>query len=212
MISRIKPVLLFAIVVAGLATTHALAQAPTDAQRAAIKSSCRSDYMAHCASVPPGGMASLQCLQKNMASLSSSCQVAVKAVEPAAVPATAAESKPGAATKPPATKSSTTKSTANKPAATPAAETTGATTPATATAPAPAAVPAVAAATAPVLVLRPLRPLEEVRIVRAACGADARTFCAAVEPGGGRIARCLAANAPSLSPACKSMLMQFAAQ
>ena len=41
----------------------ALAQAPSQAQRDAIKSQCRSDYMAHCASVPPGGEASLQCLQ-----------------------------------------------------------------------------------------------------------------------------------------------------
>src|SRR5882757_1771439 len=59
----------------------AFSQGPTDAQRAAIKSQCRSDYMAHCASVPPGGAPALQCLQKNMASLSSSCQSAVRAVE-----------------------------------------------------------------------------------------------------------------------------------
>src|SRR3569832_51699 len=62
------------------------AQAPTDAQRNAIRSACRSDYMAHCSSVPPGGAESLQCLQKNMSSLSSSCQTAVRAVEPAAPP------------------------------------------------------------------------------------------------------------------------------
>ena len=54
----------------------AFAQAPSQAQRDAIKSQCRSDYMAHCSSVPPGGEASLQCLQKNMSSLSSSCQSA----------------------------------------------------------------------------------------------------------------------------------------
>ena len=51
--------------------TPAFSQAPTDAQRSAIRSQCRSDYEAHCASIPPGGMASLQCLQKNMSSLSS---------------------------------------------------------------------------------------------------------------------------------------------
>src|ERR1700723_3653170 len=60
--------------------TPAFSQAPTDAQRSAIRSQCRSDYEAHCASVPPGGMASLQCLQKNMSSLSSGCQSAVRAV------------------------------------------------------------------------------------------------------------------------------------
>jgi hypothetical protein len=40
----------------------AFAQGPTDAQRATIKSQCRSDYMAHCSSVPPGGAPALQCL------------------------------------------------------------------------------------------------------------------------------------------------------
>ena len=49
----------------------AVAQGPTEAQREAVKSECRSDYIAHCSSVPPGGEASLQCLQKNMSSLSS---------------------------------------------------------------------------------------------------------------------------------------------
>src|ERR1035438_2874111 len=48
----------------------AFSQAPTDAQRSAIRSACRADYEAHCASVPPGGMASLQCLQQNMSSRS----------------------------------------------------------------------------------------------------------------------------------------------
>ena len=73
---------------AALFVTAASAQAPSQAQRDAIKSQCRSDYMAHCSSVPPGGEASLQCLQKNMSSLSSSCQSAVRAVEaPAAAAA-----------------------------------------------------------------------------------------------------------------------------
>jgi hypothetical protein len=66
----------------------AFAQAPSDAQRAAIRSACRSDYIAHCSSVPPGGAESLQCLQKNMASLSAPCKSAVNAVQaPAAAPA-----------------------------------------------------------------------------------------------------------------------------
>ena len=64
----------------------ASAQAPSQAQRDAIKSQCRSDYMAHCSSIPPGGEASLQCLQKNMSSLAPGCQSAVRAVE---APATA---------------------------------------------------------------------------------------------------------------------------
>ena len=70
----------------------AFAQAPSDAQRSAIRSACRSDYMARCSSVTPGGIEALQCLQKNMSSLSSGCQSAVRAVEPAAEPK--AEAKP----------------------------------------------------------------------------------------------------------------------
>src|SRR6266704_3518190 len=80
--------------------TPAFSQAPTDAQRSAIRSACRADYEAHCASVPPGGAASLQCLQQNMSGLSSACQTAVRAVGPAAESkpaAPAAESKPESA-------------------------------------------------------------------------------------------------------------------
>jgi hypothetical protein len=66
----------------------AFAQAPSEEQRAAIRSACRSDYIAHCSSVPPGGAPSLHCLQKNMASLSGPCKTAVNAVQaPAAGPA-----------------------------------------------------------------------------------------------------------------------------
>src|SRR6266436_6417283 len=72
--------------------TPAFSQAPTDAQRSAIRSECRADYEAHCASIPPGGMASLQCLQKNMSSLAPGCQTAVRAVEAPAEPK--AEAKP----------------------------------------------------------------------------------------------------------------------
>src|ERR1700726_3629788 len=78
-----------------MVATPAFSQAPTDAQRSAIRSECRSDYEAHCASIPPGGEASLQCLQKNMSSLSSGCQSAVRAVEPPAAPK--AETAPAAA-------------------------------------------------------------------------------------------------------------------
>ncbi|HVY16248.1 MAG TPA: cysteine rich repeat-containing protein [Rhodopila sp.] len=57
----------------------AAAQQPTQAQASAVKQYCRSDYQAYCASVPPGGAASLQCLQQNVASLSPTCGNAVRA-------------------------------------------------------------------------------------------------------------------------------------
>src|SRR5437764_10634696 len=87
--TKLAPWLSIAAILATAAP--AFAQAPSQAQRDAIKSQCRSDYIAHCSSVPPGGEASLQCLQKNMSSLSSSCQSAVRAVEaPAHAPAATA--------------------------------------------------------------------------------------------------------------------------
>src|SRR3954449_767077 len=70
--------------------TGASAHPPPAAQKTPIRSACRSDFMAHCASVTPGGVEAYQCLQKNMSSLSSGCQTAVRAVEPAAAPKTEA--------------------------------------------------------------------------------------------------------------------------
>jgi Cysteine rich repeat len=281
MVNTLKPALAVAASMAAViftVATPALSQAPTDAQRSAVRSECRSDYEAHCASVPPGGMASLQCLQKNMSSLSSGCQTAVRAVEAPAEPKTETktepktESAPAAATAKPAETTAPAASKAEagtKPAAStaakkpssaqiaairsscrsdyqkscagvptggaaalncleknmanlsagcqkavnaagggaPTAETGGA--PAAATA-SPAAAPA--AAPAPVLVLRPMRPREELFVLRSACGGDVRALCGGVAPGGGRILQCLATQAASLSPACKDVLGQFAAQ
>jgi hypothetical protein len=180
------------------------AQAPSQAQRDAIKTQCRSDYIAHCSSVPPGGEASLQCLQKNMASLSAGCAGAVRAVQaPTAAPKATAPT-PAAAPKteatPPATKpapataapKAAVKSTAPPPAAA-----------ATTAAPAAAAAPAA-------IVLRPMRPREELLVMRSACGGDIRSLCGGIAPGGGRIVQCLASNSASLSPACTSVLAPFA--
>jgi len=236
--------------------TPALAQAPTQAQRDAIKSQCRNDYIAHCSSVPPGGEASLQCLQKNMSSLSSSCQNAVRAVEaPAATakPAEAAPAKPAApAAATAAPKAAEPKAAAAAPAGQPSSAQVSAIRSAcrsdypkvcagvpTGGAPAlqcleknkaklsagcatavsaasggsaaTAAAPAAGAAPT-VIVLRPMRPREELFVLRSACGADVRTICGGVAPGGGRIVQCLATNAAQLSPACKDVLSQFAAR
>lgn len=259
-------------------SASAFAQAPTDAQREAIRSACRSDYIAHCSSVPPGGLESLQCLQKNMSSLSGSCKSAVSAVEaPAAAPAAKSET-PAAAPKAetPATTEPVKPATTAAPAAaapkaaadTPAKKPTdaqiaairsacrsdypkvcagvptggapalqcldknkskvssgcqqalnaagGGAAPAAAggsTGGAPAAGAAAAPAAAPpaVIVLRPMRPREELFVLRSACGGDVRSLCGGVAPGGGRIVQCLATNAGSLSPACKDVLSQFRA-
>jgi hypothetical protein len=253
--SRLAPWLSVAAILATAAP--AFAQAPSQAQRDAIKSQCRSDYIAHCSSVPPGGEASLQCLQKNMSSLSSSCQSAVRAVEapaaakpadtaapkaaaPAAATTTApkaAESTAAPAGQPTSAQISAVRSacrsdypkvcagvpTGGAPAlqcleknkaklsagcekAVSAASGGGA--PAAGTAPAAAAAAAPAAPT--VIVLRPMRPREELLVLRSACGADVRSICGGVAPGGGRIVQCLATNAAQLSPACKDVLSQFA--
>jgi len=275
---------LLAVAVTMMAAT-AVAQQPTEAQRDAIRSDCRSDYIAHCSSVPPGGAASLQCLQKNMSSLSASCQRAVKAVEaPAAAapapkaetPAAAEPARPAEATAPkaaaPAAESARPAAPAAKSAATPAAPPAGKkpsdaqlaalrsacradyqkncasvppggaaslscletnkaklSTPCQqavnaasggATAAAPAAASSGGGAAAPTaavpavtpLVLRPMLPREELFVLRSACSADVRGLCAGVAPGGGRIMQCLAVRAASLSPACRDVLAQFAAQ
>ena len=85
--------------------------------------------------------------------------------------------------------------------------------PAAGAAPAAAGAAAAAAPAAPtVIVLRPMRPREELFVLRSACGADVRSICGGVQPGGGRIVQCLATNAAQLSPACKDVLSQFAAR
>jgi hypothetical protein len=254
-----------------MVATPGNSQAPTDAQRDAIRSQCRSDYQAHCASIPPGGEASLQCLQKNMSNLSSGCQSAVRAVEPAAAPKAAtappAAPKAGAApAAPPATATAKPATAAPAPAPKAAASTTSKPTDAQAaairsacrsdyqkvcagvptggapalqcleknkakvSAPCAKAVNAASGGTAPaagggaataspgaapaaapaVIVLRPMRPREELFVLRSACSADVRTLCGGVAPGGGRIMQCLATQAGSISPACKDVLSQFA--
>jgi hypothetical protein len=265
-------------------SASAFAQAPTDAQREAIRSACRSDYIAHCSSVPPGGLESLQCLQKNMSSLSGSCKSAVNAASAAekpAAPAAAEKTEAPAAPKADApaaaepAKPATTAAPAAPPAAPPKAATStaakkptdaqiaairsgcrsdypkvcagvptggapalqcldknkanvssgcqqalnaagGGAAPAaaggSAGAPAAGSAAAPAAAAPAVIVLRPMRPREELFVLRSACGGDVRSLCGGVAPGGGRIVQCLATNAGSLSPACKDVLSQFRAQ
>jgi hypothetical protein len=48
----------------------AIAQQPTQAQRDALRAACRSDFIANCAGVQPGGRDALMCLVRNSAKLS----------------------------------------------------------------------------------------------------------------------------------------------
>jgi hypothetical protein len=157
----------------------AFSQAPTDAQRSAIRSACRSDYQAHCASIQPGGAASLQCLQQNMSSLSPSCQTAVRAVEAPAEP----KPEPKAETAPAAPKADSAPATET---AKPAAE--------SAPPPAPKAAASGAAK----------KPSSaQIAAVRSACRSDYQKNCAGVPTGGAAALNCLKKNAPKLSSACQ---------
>ena len=62
------------------------AQQMTDAQKSAIRDNCRSDYMQHCSSVPPGTAQSLACLQQNAGKVSAACQRALGAVSGSGAP------------------------------------------------------------------------------------------------------------------------------
>ncbi len=183
MIKTLRSVAMLAAVmsVAAILATAALAQAPSQAQRDAIKSRCRSDYMAHCSSVPPGGEASLQCLQKNMSNLAPGCQSAVKAVEaPAAPKAEAAPAAPKAESAPAAATA--------KPAAASAAPKTSA----------PAAPPT--AAPKAVTAKQPTSAL--ISAVRSACRSDYPKVCAGVPTGGAPALQCLEKNKAKLSAGC----------
>jgi hypothetical protein len=186
-----------AILVAAI--TPAFSQAPTDAQRSAIRSQCRSDYQAHCSSIPPGGKASLQCLQQNMSSLSSGCQAAVRAVEapaapkpestpaapkaesaPAApkaesAPAAPAESAPAASTAKPAAETAAPPPASNPPPAPKAAASTGAKKPSSA----------------------------QVSAIRSACRNDYQQHCTGVPTGGAAALSCLEKNKAKLSANCQ---------
>jgi Cysteine rich repeat len=92
-----------------LLPNQVFAQAPTQAERDAIRAACRADFMANCSGVQPGGKDAFACLVRNDAKLSPSCQTAVNAAapkpaEPAAAPNEPAPAAPAnSETAPPAT-------------------------------------------------------------------------------------------------------------
>lgn len=81
---------------------HAAVAAPTEQQKSAVRAACRSDFMAHCGGVQPGGAAALQCLQRNEAKLSSGCRTAVAAIGGEGASSGAAAGAPTAAAAAPA--------------------------------------------------------------------------------------------------------------
>jgi hypothetical protein len=84
------------------------AQQPTSTQRNAIRSACRSDFIANCAGVEPGGKEALECLLRSHDNLSSPCKTAVDAVTAKLqAPPAAAAAPPAVAPSPAATHSQT---------------------------------------------------------------------------------------------------------
>jgi hypothetical protein len=189
---------------------------PSQSQISAIRSNCRSDYMAHCSSVPPGGAESLNCLQNNSSRLSGACRASVDAIKPAAE---APAPKPAAAPAPAPTPAA-----APAPAAAPSAPATAAApalAPRTQAAPARQAPPprtaAAPAAPPPAPIIHPaeptwvytpmppLLPRMQLAIIRA-CDGDRQAVCSMVPLGGGRIIDCLARNEPALTPFCRQTI------
>lgn len=176
------------ILLAAASMLSAIADAqasPTQAQQQAIRSSCQGDYRTYCASVPTGGAAALQCLEKNIASLSSACQQAVKA----ATGGTASTS--GGSGGSTATDGSATTSGGNGDGTAPQAGSGG-------------------QSKAPVIVV--LQPGQELLLMREACGGDYRKFCAGTRIIGGGALSCLVSHAAALSSSCKGMLSKLGQQ
>ena len=71
-------------VITGFAGSASARELMPNAQKhiSALRSNCVGDYMSHCMGVNPNSGAAFQCLRKNVSSLSSGCQQAVRAVPP----------------------------------------------------------------------------------------------------------------------------------
>ena len=159
------------------AGSEALAQKPSQAQLNAMRQSCRSDYTAHCSTVPTGGAPALNCLKQNLSNLSPACQNAVKAIAPD-TPAAAASSTPATRAVLPA--------------------------PSAPAAPAVAAPPPVTAQPSSAGTSKSSQA--QLRNVRQACGVEYRMHCAGIPPGGVASIACLKRNVVTLSGACQQAL------
>lgn len=185
-----------------LALSQGAAAQVTSEQQSAIKGSCRSDFMSKCSGVRPGGAEALQCLQKNVASLSPSCQSAVSATLPKPAPAAAAAPPPP----PPA---------APQPVVQPApAPATPAPAIVTAKPPAPSlAAPKPPKAPAPAAAAPMPQPTPaQQSAIKSACRSDFMSNCSGVQPGGAQAMQCLQRNVSRLSPACQTAVAAITPQ
>lgn len=161
------------------------AQQPTEAERDAIRSACRSDFMAHCASVQPGGKEALECLLHNDSKLSAPCKSAVSAVAPKVEPKSESKSESEPKSEPKLEPKSEPKSeSVTKESAPKAPE-------------GPVAGTSKAAATQ--------TQEDQIKAIRRACTLDDfMAHCSWISPSSPEVVLCLKANAAGLSPACRT--------
>ncbi|HEX8828083.1 MAG TPA: hypothetical protein VF778_08220, partial [Xanthobacteraceae bacterium] len=67
--SALAFLLLIALVLVALGVNSVRAQQPTSEQRSAIRSACRSDFIANRAGVEPGGKEAFECLLRSHGNL-----------------------------------------------------------------------------------------------------------------------------------------------
>jgi hypothetical protein len=170
--STLAFLLLIAFVSIAFGLHSVRARQPTSEQRNAIRSACRSDFIANCAGVEPGGKEAFECLLRSHDNLSASCKTAVDAVAAKlqAPAAPAAEAPPPAAAPAPAAGPS------------PAANSSQTAAPSSATPPASTV------------------SQEELNAVRGACTLnDIAEHCSFIAPSTPEIVLCLRANRAGLS-------------
>ena len=173
------------------AVASASAQQPSQAQTDAIRKSCRSDFMANCSGVQPGGKEALECLKQHVGKLSPACQTAVSQIMPAppAAPPPAAPPPPPAAVTAPAP----------PPAAPPPA------------APPPMPAQAQPVAPPPAAAAQAQKPSQaEKDAIRQSCRSDFMAHCSGVTPGTKDAMKCLESHLAALSPPCKAAVVAIA--
>jgi hypothetical protein len=216
-------------------TTPKETKRPSSKQTSEVKSACRSDFIAHCRGVQPGGRSALQCLERNASALSGSCRSALAALKGGAPKETAdtgSSDQPAAAT--PKAPTSQQQSAIRAACRSDFISNCSGVQPGGSAAlqclkshasslsqGCQGALAAVgggggtetsdtsestpAAAPSGGFGVRRLPLREELAIIRI-CAIDRNTLCGGMSPGGGRILMCLAQNASQLSPRCKSAL------